>query len=131
VTANPVLFSLGGARNGSGGLGRTLTQPATSVNYVQVQVIATLDGAAYDPTGDAVAVAFVPQPQYGPPPDPASGQWNTAGWETDPGPVYWASCLTGPSGGGVSLTAGAYAVAVMVTDDPAVPVMWGPVLVVT
>ena len=132
MTFNPVLFSLGRARNGSGFSGSTLTQPATSSPYVQVEVIATLDGAAYDPTPDTVQLAFVPMPTSGAAPDPTSGQWNAAAWETDPGSLYWASVLTGPAaGGGLDLAAGAYQVFVQVTDSPSVPVMTGPVLVVT
>jgi hypothetical protein len=125
VSVSPVLFSLGRARNGASGLGGTLTQPATSSPFVQVQVIATLDGAPYDPTADPVAIAFVPVPQYGAPPNPVSGQWNTASWETDSSSsltTYWASVLTGPSG--VSLTAGAWAIAVQVTDGGVARVMW-------
>ena len=129
VTANPVLFSLGRARNGSNGVGIALTQPATSSQYVQVQVIATLDGAPYDPTSDVVQAAFIPMPAYGSPPNPTSGQWQAAGWETDSGPVYWASILTGPAG--VALAAGAYRVAVQVTDSPSVPVLWGPFLTIS
>jgi hypothetical protein len=129
VTANPVLFSLGRGRNGATAVGSALSQPATSTNYVQVEVFATLDGAPYNPTSDATAIAFVPQPAYGSPPDPTDEQWNTAGWETDPGPAWWSSILTGPTG--VVLAAGAYVIAVQVTDNPAAPVMWGPVLVIS
>jgi hypothetical protein len=130
VTANPVLFSLGRARNGSGFSGTVLTQPATSSTYVQVQVIATLDGVSYDPTvADTLAMAFIPMPQYGAPPNPQPSQWQAASWELDPGPVYWSSILTGPSG--VPLTAGAYAVAVQVTDGGVARVMWGPTVLVT
>ena len=100
VTANPVLFTLGRGRNGTSS-GRWLTQPATSTQYVQVQVTATLDGAPCNPAADVVQMAFVPAPAAGLPPNPADGQWDTAGWETDPGPVYWASILTGAAIGGV------------------------------
>ena len=135
IVANPVLFSLGYARNGSRSGGPVLTQAATSSPYLQVQVIATLYGNSYDPTSDVVQVAFVPLPNSGSVPNPVSGQWNTAGWETDSSPavpaVYWASILTGPAPGGVALAAGAYKVAVQVTDSPSVPVLWGPILVIS
>ena len=69
-----------------------LTQPAGSTQPVQQQINALEDGAAYNPTGDLVYMAFVPQPNYGAPSMPAPARaWNTAYWETDPGPVYWAS----------------------------------------
>ena len=108
-----------------------LTQMATSTQPVQQQINALEDGAAYNPTGDLVYMAFVPQPNYGPPPNPAGGQWNTAYWETDPGPVYWASCLVGPANGGIVLAQGAYLICVKVVDDPAVPELWGWTLLIT
>ena len=126
-----VLWSVTRGRNGTGA-GPVLTQPATSAQYVQAQVYATLAGAVYSPVNDTVQVAFVPQPATGPPPNPASGQFNAAYWQTDstgPTAVYWASCMVGP--GGVVLAAGAYATAWQVTDSPTVPVLWGPVLLIT
>lgn len=109
-----------------------ISQPQTSTQYVQQQVTALLNGAAYDPSGLPVAVAFVPVPTYGPPPDPTSAQWNTASWETDANPVtYWASILVGPLNGGVSLTAGSYQMFVKITGSPEVPVIAGWTLAVT
>lgn len=104
----------------------TLTMPVTSTQPVQQQIIATSGGSPYDPSGDTVSVAFVPVPQYGPPPSPSSGQWNAATWEVDSSPTtYWASCLVGPANGGVVLAQGAYQIFVKVTDNPAVPVLAG------
>ena len=110
-----------------------LTQPAGSTQPVQQQINALEDGAAYNPTGDLVYMAFVPQPNYGAPsmPAPGSPAWNTAYWETDPGPVYWASCLVGPELGGVALAQGAYAIAVKVIDSSAIPELWGWQLLIT
>jgi len=108
-----------------------LTQMATSTMPVQQQVLATLDGASYNPASDPVYMAFVPQPAYGPPPNPTSGMWNAAYWETDPGGVYWASCMVGPSLDGVALTQGAYIIAVKVTDASAIPELWGWTLLIT
>lgn len=109
-----------------------ITQPQTSTQYVQQQVTALLDGAPFDPSSLPVEIAFVPQPNYGPPPDPSSGQWKTATWETDSNPVtYWASVLVGPLNGGVSLTAGAYQIFVRITSSPEVPVIPGWSLVLT
>lgn len=107
----------------------TLTQPATSTQYVQQQVMAMKNGSVFDPSGDVVQMSFVSLPQYGPPPNPSS--WNAATWEVDPGPVYWASILVGPANGGVVLAAGAYVIAVRVTDNPAVPVLWGAQLIIS
>ena len=108
-----------------------LTQPATSTQPVQQQINALAAGVSYDPSGDPLYMAFVPQPTYGPVPNVTSEQWNTAYWEVDPGPVYWASCLVGPANGGVVLAQGSYLIAVKITDDPAVPVLWGWVLVIS
>lgn len=110
---------------------QTLTQLAQSTEPVQVAVTATLNGAVYNPTADPVAFAFVPKQVSGPPPDPTSGQWQAATWQTDPGPVYWASILVGPLNGGVALAAGSYIVYVKVTDNPAVPVKPGCILIIT
>ena len=105
----------------------SLSQSALSTQYVQVQVTATVNGTSYNPTGDTVQMAFVTVTS--PPASPSA--WNAAAWETDPGPVYWASCLVGPSNGGVVLAAGSYFVWVKVTDSPAVPVLSGPILTIT
>lgn len=79
---------------------------------VLVAVAGESAGAAIDPTGDTVEMAFVGERV-----EPASGDWQTASWETS-GSTYYAKCLVGP-GGAVSLTAGTvYAVWVRVTDNP-------------
>jgi hypothetical protein len=98
----------------------TLTQLASSTEPVQFQVAATQNGAPYNPTGDAVAVAFIPDGQAEP--APASASWQAATWETDPGGIYWASILVGPLNGGVNLAAGTYLAYIKVTDNPAVPI---------
>ena len=107
----------------------TLTQLAQSTEPVQLQVAATLNGAPYNPTADPVAIAFVTEAS--PPPDPQAGQWNTASWETDPGPAYWASILVGPLNGGIPLAVGTYIVYIKITDNPAVPVKPGCYLTIT
>jgi hypothetical protein len=109
----------------------TLTQLAESTEPVQLQVSATSEGLAYDPTGDPVQIAFVPVPSPPASPDPTDAEWNTAYWETDPGPAYWAGILVGPLNGGVQLEAGAYVAFVKVIDNPAVPVKPGCYLNVT
>lgn len=108
----------------------TLTQLAQSTEPVQLQVTAIgPSGGPYNPVADPVAIAFVTEAE--PPPGPTSGQWNTASWETDPGPVFWASILVGPLNGGVPLAVGNYIVYVKITDNPAVPVKAGCYLVIT
>ena len=107
----------------------TLSQLASSTEPVQLQVAATLNGAAYNPTADAVAIAFILDGQ--PEPAPASASWQAATWETDPGPTFWASILVGPLNGGVNLAVGTYVVYVKVTDNPAVPIRPGAFLRIT
>jgi hypothetical protein len=105
-----------------------LTQLASSTEPVQIQVRATVNGAAYDPSGDLVSIAFIAE--GGTEPDPVTGPWHAATWEVDPGPTYWASLLVGPLNGGVALTAGTYICYVKVTDNPAVPVKPGAYLTI-
>lgn len=121
------LWSLGMARNSEGESMTSLSQSALSTQPVQVQVTAiTTTGAAYNPTPDVVQMAFVPQsyPQAA----PQTSQWVTASWATDASGNYWATCLVGPANGGTALTAGSYVLFVKVTDNPAVPVLPGPLL---
>ncbi|HEX5566986.1 MAG TPA: hypothetical protein VFY14_08715 [Streptomyces sp.] len=98
-----------------------LTQPAVSLQAVQVMISAIQDGAAYSPVSDPVSMAFVVNPTFGAAAAPAasSGSWNAATWETDSAggtSQYWCSCLVGP-GGGVTLTAGtAYTVFVKIAN---------------
>lgn len=90
-----------------------------SLEYVRVPMSATSSGAAYNPTSDAVQMAFLATNTA-----PVSGDWKTASWDTDSTTVpatYRAQCLVGPSGT-VTLTAGTYTVWVKVTDSPEVPV---------
>jgi hypothetical protein len=109
----------------------TLSQLATSTEYIQLQVVATqLNGAAYNPSSDPVYIAFVPITSPPSSPDPTSGEYNTAFWTTDTSGLFWAGILVGPLNGGVSLAAGSYLVCVKVTDDPAVPVKTGAYLTV-
>lgn len=106
-----------------------LTQLATSTLMVWQQIEATdLSGNAIDPTGDAAFLAFVPQPQYGPPPNPTSDQFNPAIWRTSTSggnTLYWAGTLVGPENGGVVLTQGSYVIGFKAVDNPEVPVLWG------
>lgn len=91
-----------------------------STQYVRVPVAATISGAAHNPTGDTVKMAFLPAGVT-----PAGADLKTAVWETDPTttpPTYAAMCLVGPAGT-VTLPAGLYQVWVQVTDSPEVPLL--------
>jgi hypothetical protein len=91
---------------------------AASTLYVQVPIQATVSGTPYDPTGDAVAMAFMPGSGQ-----PGSGDWNTGSWQTTAQGIYLAQCLVGPENSGVVLAPGTYAVFVKITDNPEVPVL--------
>lgn len=88
-----------------------------STQTVLVSVTATILGAPYDPTGDPVALAFLPNGVT-----PTSGSWHAATWQTFGGANY-AACLVGPANGGVVLAIGTWTTWVKVTDAPEVPVM--------
>lgn len=90
---------------------------SASTEDVLVPVTATILGAAYDPTVDPVAVAFLPNRVT-----PASDDWHTATWQTFGG-AHYAVCLVGPANGGVVLAVGTWTVWVKVSDNPEVPVM--------
>lgn len=123
------------ARN-SQGAGMTLTMAVTSTDDVQVLIQGLVNGVASDPTSYPVAMAWVAMPQYGAPaaPSVSSGSWNTAVWETDSSggaAQYWSSCLVGGQNGGVVLTAGAWQTFVKITTSGSVPILPGPVLLLS
>lgn len=95
-----------------------VSQAVGSLLYVRVQTAVTKNGINYDPTGDEVAMAFLPADI-----SPTSGDWNAGVWETignPPWATYNALCLVGPTGTFVP-TQGVYSIWVRVTDDPEVP----------
>jgi hypothetical protein len=101
-----------------------LTISSLSRVMVQVPVTARLNGSPnYDPTGDVVAMAFIPGPAK-----PDGDDWHVGSWGTDPGPTYLAQCLVGPDA--VELTPGTYQIWVKVTDAPEQPVMQAGQLVI-
>lgn len=106
-----------------------IQQLQTATMYVWQQILATdLSGNSVDPTGDTAYLAFVPLPQYGPPPNPTSAQLNSAIWKTSTSgtdTLYWAGALVGSANGGVSLAVGSYAIGFKAIDSPEVPVLWG------
>lgn len=108
-----------------------LTQLATSTKYFWQEISATDNaGNTIDPTSDPVAIAFLAQPNYGPPPDPQDSDFHPAIWATGPGPTYWAGILVGPENGGLVLAKGPWISCVRVTDNPEVPEDYGWTLMI-
>lgn len=93
-----------------------------SLQYVGVPVKAiSLNGNSYNPTGDPVSMAFMPQATQ----VPQLSDWQAAVWATRAGNIiepYAAYCLVGP-GGTIQLSIGTYVVYVKITDNPEVPVL--------
>lgn len=108
----------------------TLTQSAESSQPVEQQVIPP---PGITPASDGIFMAFVSQPNYGPPvmPAPSSPAWNAASWVADPDGTYWASVMVGPELGGIVLTPGAYVIAVRVVDPAARPELFGWSLIIS
>lgn len=95
-------------------------RPATSLEYVAVNVSAKEAGAFINPTSDTVTMAFTLNGD-----DPVSADFKSASWETDSTTnpdTYTALCLVGPSGA-VTLTPGSYSVWVKVVDTPETPII--------
>lgn len=95
---------------------------AASLDYIRAQVSARESGAAVNPTGNAVAMAFTATDTA---PAAAASDWKAASWDTDTTTTpatYRAQCLVGP-GGTVELTAGTYYLFVKVTDSPEAPIL--------
>ncbi len=95
-------------------------RPASSLEYVRVDITARSEGLPLDPTADTVQMAFTLDGAV-----PTSSDWNVAIWQTDTTttpPTYTALCLVGP-GGTVELAEGEWSVWVKVTDSPEVPVV--------
>lgn len=99
-----------------------LTIRATSLAYVRAKVSATASGAAVDPTGSTVSMAFVPTNTA---PSAGSSAWKSASWDTDstttPATTR-AQCLVGP-GGAAELSAGTYYQFVKIGDSPETPIL--------
>jgi hypothetical protein len=93
-----------------------LSISSLSTVYIQIPVRAYIDGQAYNPTGDAVALAFMAGWT-----NPGSGDWHTGSWSTGEfGETYLAQVLVGP--GGLALAVGTYSIWTKITDNPEVPV---------
>lgn len=89
-----------------------------SCEYIHVPVAATSAGVDIDPTGDVVALAFVPQGTT-----PAPADFKTGSWLQDVSTIpttHFARVLIGPTPGVVVLTPGLFDCWVKVTDNPEV-----------
>lgn len=87
---------------------------SSSTEYVNVPILATIAGTPYNPTADAVQMAFVTGPSQ--PTVFFAGDWVTTVQGT-----FIAQCLIGPAGPNV-LAPGLYTVWIKITDSPEVPV---------
>lgn len=96
------------------------TLSALSTEYIPIQVSASVNGqSGYNPTSDAVSMAFINGTA-----NPQTSDWHTASWQTYSSPSgasYIAVCLVGPTGG-VVLSVGTYNIWLKITDSPEVPV---------
>lgn len=91
----------------------TIVLSSLATMMVQVPIEARLNGNPnYNPTNDVVKLAFMPGIIK-----PATPDWNTGSWATDPGPEYLAQCLVGPTGT-ITVPIGTYNIWVTVFDSP-------------
>lgn len=99
----------------------TLTISHLSTEYVLIPIQVTKSGTPYNPTGDAVQFAFMPNAVQ----QPVNADWVNGSWETVATNFlypYNAKCLIGPSGS-TALTTGSYVIYLKVTDNPEIPVL--------
>jgi hypothetical protein len=99
-----------------------------STEYVLVPISATKEGVPYNPTGDTVLFAFMPNAVQ----QPVTLDWQAASWDTDTTNIiypYSAKCLVGPTGV-INLIPGTYVIFVKVEDNPEIPVLTAGQLVV-
>lgn len=121
LTRAGITISPGVPYTAGGGMGFTLGMSQLATMYYLVPVAATQAGVPYNPTGDPVAFAFLPQATQ----VPGSGDWVSGSWETVTGALlypYNAKCLIGPAGT-VTLGVGRYVAWLRITDNPEVPVL--------
>lgn len=110
----------------------TLTQMAVSTAPCQFSVnVIDAEGNPYNPSGDAVEVAFWAVTSPAAPFSPDTATWYPATWSVSPGPVYWVNFMPGPANGGINLGAGSFIVIGRVVDNPAIPLLQGCYLILT
>lgn len=113
---------------GSGMIG----QSVSSLQNIRYAVRATVNGIAYNPTGDAVQFGFLPSATNLANVVPSS--WVSGDWETDTitgQTAYVATCLVGPGGDFAPAASTVYWVWVKITDNPEIPVLLAGQLQVT
>lgn len=99
----------------------TIGMNQLSTQYVFIPVQATRSGAAYNPTGDSVQMAFMPTATQ----VPGNSDWVAASWDTNTTSVlfpYSVKCLVGPAGV-INPGLGTYVMYIKVVDNPEVPVL--------
>lgn len=99
----------------------TIGMSQLATMYVFVPFSVTKSGVPYNPTGDAVAFAFMPTATQ----VPQVSDWVAGAWDTDTTSVlypYSAKCLVGPAGT-ITLGLGTYVIYTKVTDNPEIPVL--------
>lgn len=99
----------------------TIGMSQLATMYVFVPVQATKSGVSYNPTGDPVVFAFMPQATQ----VPQVSDWVAGGWDTDTTSAlypYSAKCLVGPAGT-VTLGVGTYVMYLKISDNPETPVL--------
>ena len=100
----------------------SISIPHLSLQYVGIPVkTTTLTGALYNPTSDAVQMAFMPTATQ----VPQSADWQPSIWAAVAGNLvypYAAYCLVGP-GGTVNPGIGTFIIYLKVTDNPEIPVL--------
>ena len=102
-----------------------VTQSSASLQYLRVQVVATVNGVnPYNPTGDAVQFGFLPL--TGNRADTVPGSWVAGSWEIDTiagQTAYVARCLVGPGGTFQPTAQTTYWTWIKLTDNPEIPVL--------
>ena len=99
----------------------TVTISHLSTEYVLIPIAATKEGVAYNPTGDVVSMAFMPNAVQ----QPGVSDWQTSSWDIDSTNIlypYSVKCLVGPAGV-ITLVQGSYSIYVKIVDNPETPVL--------
>lgn len=122
---NQIVFTIGDAAQNwrindfAGTVTGVISRSVLDTENLAYPVQAVIGGASYNPTGDVVQFAFMPQPANA---NPGVSDWHTGSWATTGSSIYMAQVLVGPANSGVVLTSGVYNVWIKITDNPEVPV---------
>ena len=106
----------------------TLTVSHLATEYVLIPLSVNKAGVPYNPGGDTIVFAFMPNAVQ----VPVTADWVSGSWETVPTNIiypYNAKCLVGPSGS-TALTLGTYVIYLKITDNPEIPVLTAGQLVI-